>query len=442
MHKDQLSGVLKTLLTTITLLLLVNLVPSINFRNGLTASQTELDSVSAPDKQDTIVRLEQKDSTSVSGTEKGWEIKDFSAQGNSLLPFFQSLAKSKEGQRSVRIGVLGDSFIEADIMTSKLRELLQQEYGGRGIGFVPVASPAAGYRRTVHHTYSDWETHSMIDCPNADRKRFSLSGYYFIPSEGASFRLRTVKGGSVAHAAFYFINQQQTAIDVSINGNDPTTYQPTAADSLQQLSFSDKTIRSIEVTVRNVDGFIGFGTYLNQSSGVYVDNYSVRGSSGSLLTTMNKRLTDQFKKEVNYDLLIVQYGLNVLPGGGYPAYGKGMQKAIRHLQKCYPNVPLILVSVGDKGAKGEDGITTDPGVVPLINVQREIAKQSGICFWNMYQAMGGKHSIVDFVNHKPAFAAKDYTHMTFAGGDFIGERLYNALMMEQKRISSQQIQTK
>lgn len=111
-----------------------------------------------------------------------------------------------------------------------------------------------------------------------------------------------------------------------------------------------------------------------------------------------------------------------------------MISAIKHLQECYPGVPILMMSIGDKGSKSIDGINTHPGVLPLINTQRQIAKETGICFWNTYQAMGGEHSMIRFVNHVPPMAAKDYTHINVAGGDFIGERLYCALMWEQKRL--------
>ncbi|MDE6134138.1 MAG: hypothetical protein K2F79_01015 [Muribaculaceae bacterium] len=43
-------------------------------------------------------------------------------------------ALSECGRRKVRVAVIGDSFIEGDIMCQNLRELFQQQYGGRGWG--------------------------------------------------------------------------------------------------------------------------------------------------------------------------------------------------------------------------------------------------------------------------------------------------------------------
>ena len=52
--------------------------------------------------------------------------------------FYEALSKVKTMKRPVRIAYFGDSFIEADIFTADLREMLQQEFGGCGVGYVPV----------------------------------------------------------------------------------------------------------------------------------------------------------------------------------------------------------------------------------------------------------------------------------------------------------------
>lgn len=362
-------------------------------------------------------------------------IEDFSDGKRALSSFYNALHK-ESSKRPVRIGVLGDSFIEADIMTSKLRNLLQSTYGGTGVGFVPIASPAAQYRQTIHQTSSGWTTYSMVYYKKADWKKFCLSGFYFTPKENASVSLKTVNKESVAQASFCFINQKHTKINVSINDKASMEYQPGASESIQQLVFSDEAIRSVKVNVKQVDGFTGLGFYLNNTSGVYVDNFSVRGSSGSVLTTMSKELSLQLAQHFQYDLLIIQYGLNVIATDKkwYPSYKKLMVHAIRRLQECYPGVPILMLSVGDKGSKSGDGITTHPGVLPLIEAQRQAASEAKIAFWNTYKAMGGEKSMVQFVDHKPPMAAKDYTHINYLGGDKIAGQLFNSLMREQTRL--------
>ena len=43
-------------------------------------------------------------------------------------------------------------------------------------------------------------------------------------------------------------------------------------------------------------------------------------------------------------------------------------------------------------------------------------------------AMGGENSMVSYVEHKPVWANKDYTHITHAGGRPIAKKFVEALM--------------
>jgi lysophospholipase L1-like esterase len=56
--------------------------------------------------------------------------------------------------------------------------------------------------------------------------------------------------------------------------------------------------------------------------------------------------------------------------------------------------------------------------------------KTGCAFWDLYQAMGGKNSMVQWVNATPSLAEKDFTHFNFRGARIIGEMLYNAIIKE------------
>ena len=92
----------------------------------------------------------------------GSRIEDYSMGHIGLSRFFASLTQ-EAAQRSVRIAVLGDSFIEGDIMVGDLRSGLQRQYGGRGVGFVPIHSVAAQYRPTVSERAEGWKTRSILE---------------------------------------------------------------------------------------------------------------------------------------------------------------------------------------------------------------------------------------------------------------------------------------
>ena len=71
----------------------------------------------------------------------------------SLAKFRAALSQSSE--RTVRVAVMGDSFIEGDIFTQDLRSMFRESYGGSGIGFSALHSDFPGFRQTVKMKTSD-----------------------------------------------------------------------------------------------------------------------------------------------------------------------------------------------------------------------------------------------------------------------------------------------
>lgn len=361
-------------------------------------------------------------------------IEDFSPDGR-IRCFGGLLRRGEGGKRAVRIGFLGDSYIEADIITEDVREWLQKKYGGRGVGFVPVSSSAEGYRLTVEHHSEGWQRYTMVYHQKADWKKLWVSGEYFIPEEGAMFR---VKGTKVrgqqrfGEARFFFLNGQQTRIAVKADGRD-TLFRPLTNDTLLQHICLRGNLQELEYRFTNVAGFTGLGVFLNDPTGVYVDNFALRSSSGIVLSIMNKELTEQLSAWVKYDLMVLQFGLNVvLPDSAdYKAYRRQMVRTIAHLKACFPGTAFLLVSVSDRGYRLPDGrFGTKPGVVRLVEEQREIAREAGIAFWNMFEAMGGKDAMTRFVKQEPAWANKDYTHINHLGGKYIAGEMIKAIQAE------------
>ena len=132
-----------------------------------------------------------------------------------------------------------------------------------------------------------------------------------------------------------------------------------------------------------------------------------------------------------YDLIILEYGLNVATerGRNYDNYQKGLITAIEHLKECFPQAGILLLSVGDRDYKNENGeLRTMPGVKNLIRYQQNIAAESGIAFWNMFEAMGGEGSMAKLVHAKPSMANYDYTHINFRGGKHLAGLLYETMI--------------
>lgn len=358
-------------------------------------------------------------------------IEDFSDDG-SLNTFINKLRTAKNMGRPIRIAVLGDSFIEGDIFTQDLRELLQSRFGGKGVGFVPIASGVAGFRQTVKHSFAGWNTHCITS--NLKRGGYTISSYTFTPGDGST----VIYKGSNARAyldhfsrvRLMFVNKGNTRIRAVINSETEQVFNPSSGPQMQQVVLFGDTIRSVKFTVENTDGFTGYGTFLDDTKGVCVDNYSVRGNSGVTLISTDTELTKQMNAIVPYDLIIFEYGLNVAQADvkSYNTYLMQMQSAIAHLKQSFPSTAILVMSVPDRARRTADGFITMPGIAAMANVQRELAQKTGSSFWSTLDAMKAKGGMGEFV--KRGWAAKDYTHLSHRGGKEMARAFYDALILK------------
>ena len=352
-----------------------------------------------------------------------------------MTPFYRALDEVSSKGRLVRIAVFGDSFIEADIFTADLREMLQKRFGGCGVGFVTITSMTNGYRPTVRHTFEGWSSHAVTDSVYFDRRKQGISGHYFIPGKNAYVELRGQNKyasllDTCREASIFFYTKDTVDFSVRENRGEIQNHRFAPNGHLQELQI-DGRIGSIRWTINRADSTLFYGMAMDGTEGIVVDNFSLRGSSGLSLRTIPAAMLKEFNRQRPYDLIILQYGLNVATqrGYNYDSYQKGLVTAIEHLKKCFPQSGFLLLSVGDRDYKTDTGeLRTMPGVKNLIRYQQNIAAESGIAFWNMFEAMGGDGSMAKLVHAKPSMANYDYTHINFRGGKYLAGLLYETLI--------------
>jgi lysophospholipase L1-like esterase len=117
----------------------------------------------------------------------------------------------------------------------------------------------------------------------------------------------------------------------------------------------------------------------------------------------------------------------------YQWYSTKMITIIKNLKDVFPETSFLLLSVSDRGVNQDGDIVTMEAIPKLRAVQKEIARKSGIAFWDMYEAMGGKNSIAHYTDATPPLAAKDYTHLTHLGGNKIGKKLAESILLEMNK---------
>ncbi len=206
--------------------------------------------------------------------------------------------------------------------------------------------------------------------------------------KGVMFR-KHIDRASVAR--LIFTNRERTTIHVTINDTIHKVYNPEPGPEVQQIDIHTP-IRSLEVRIANPAGFIGYGIVFENKNGVSLDNYSIRGNSGLALFGTNAAVNARIGAMRGYDLIILQYGLNVMSADvlHYGSYEKAFIKVINYMKRCFPNSSILVMGVCDRSTQRDGEFVTMPAVRGMIEAQRNAARETGVAFWNTFEAMGGR----------------------------------------------------
>mgnify|MGYP001775470027 CR=1 FL=1 len=373
--------------------------------------------------------------TPVNSVEPGMaDIEDFSlGEGHGMAPYYDAVAKMKSEGGVVRIAVLGDSYIEGDILTADLRSMLQQRHGGCGVGYVPITSEIYGFRRSVRHSFSGWNTHNVTDTAGFERSKEIISGSYFIPDSAATVELRGQKRyysllDSCEESSIYFRSLADCTVSAIVNGSERHKFDVAASDEMQKLTVSGRMGR-VRWNVGNTGRqYTFYGVTMDCSHGIVLDNYSMRGTSGMHLGAISDENLMEYDRLRHYDLIVLMFGLNAVSPNmvDYTGYKQRMCKVIEKIKRTCPESGILVVSVGDREERRDGELRTMRGVLAMVKFQRLMAAESGVAFWNMFEGMGGEGSIVKMVEAKQANL--DYTHINFAGGKKLAGYLFDALV--------------
>jgi len=185
-----------------------------------------------------------------------------------------------------------------------------------------------------------------------------------------------------------------------------------------------------------------YGISLESDWGVMVDNIPMRGSAGTVFTKMDKSLHGKIVKDLNVKLLVLQFGGNVVPyikdQKACENYGKWFISQIRLLKKMSPDASVIVIGPGDMSKKVKDEYASYPFIEDVRNALKKAAFSEGAAYWDIYEAMGGKNSMLAWVDAEPRLATTDYTHFTHKGARKIAEMFYSALIKDYNEFRANQ----
>jgi lysophospholipase L1-like esterase len=342
--------------------------------------------------------------------------------------FYASLTKGG----ITRVLHYGDSPTTADLITADARALLQKQFGDAGSGFVLIARPWAWYgHRGVEMDASNWK----IDVAGATDMKDGLHGL-----GAASFR-----GSSGAVAHWTLKDTQHSSVEISYlaqpNGGsfsmeaDGVVIGTADTDGEQGPGYASFSFPSgsKNFTLKVIHGAVRLygADFRKASPGVVYSSIGINGANVTLLShALNAQQWTAELRHYKPDLIVVAFGTNE---SGFPAFvdgtwGRELRAAVRRIQAAVPGVSILLMSPMDRGERKSNGeIGTIEAMPRLVDMESKIAAETGVAFFNTFQAMGGAGTMAKWYNGEPRMVGADFIHPMPAGARIVGELLYNAL---------------
>lgn len=413
------------------------------------------------------------------------QIKYGEVNKNALKSFFDALIQLENGKDHIRVIHYGDSQLEGDRISDYLRNRLQLLYGGWGPGLILPIDISRSRISVLQSESKNWVKYSIyknkpkepsglygigascykytgvvtpekkqiitkkylskksigldsLEHTSIDSNRFYFDTSYVNPEpetfEGAWINLKNANMGfkrvrQYETASLLYSSEKPFYVKVQVkDGPEVIEQLPSGQAMIKKWDFGEVTT-GIKLSFSGESPTL-HGIALDGKTGITVDNFPMRGSSGLGFSTINRNLLKKQYQQMNVKLIVLQYGINLVPGEAknYDWYQRMYSKEIAAIKAAAPDVSILVIGPSDMSRKTAEGYESYTNI-PLINeAMKKAAFENGCAFWNLYESMGGQNSMSSWVENK--LAAKDYTHFSSSGARFVGEMLYNALLEE------------
>ncbi|MBP5342277.1 MAG: hypothetical protein J6Y52_07970 [Bacteroidales bacterium] len=354
-----------------------------------------------------------------------------------LDAFWRTAISARHQGRTVRILHYGDSQIEMDHITSRLRAHMQCTFGGGGPGMVPFRTI------TPTLTVSQSTNGELIHISSfGDSTVVRSSGNYgpmmqcFRLGGNASTTLRGSKHKSVDDRAKRFSritlihNNRGNRLGAELADRQHKANYPqsTSESGISSLVWQlDSATTHVRLSVNgNADLY---GVLVDDGPGVAVDNIPMRGCSGQQFTLIPEDKLTAAYAQMDIGLIILQFGGNSVPylktSKQVSTYCQSLGRQIDHIRLCCPKAKVLFIGPSDMSTRLKGQLQTYPIIPELIDSLAATATAHGAAFWSIYHAMGGHNSMPEW--SRQGFAGQDYIHFSQRGADLMGDRLSQAL---------------
>lgn len=361
------------------------------------------------------------------------------------------LITSSGNNKNIRILHFGDSQIEGDRITAYLRESFQSRFGGSGPGLTTVYDPQRINPSVRLNSKGGWLINSIFN-----RKNKLPNNEYGLMGQVASLHANSIGQFNISaspwagkHASNYqkvrlFIAPHSDTIIIkgNIKSTEVINDSLSPSTALTEINWEFEQLSpSLSFELFSKADIHIFGCALDSINGVTVDNIALRGQSSPLLHRTNGELFKAMGEHLDIGMIIFQFGTNIIPtiAPNYHFYKVLLARQFNLLRKYLPHVPVLVIGISDAAHFKDGTVKPFEHLYKIRDAQKSIALENNFAFFDLYEAMGGKGSIIEWNKKSPPWAMTDYIHFSRKGGQKVANLLTTALWYHFDKIEIKKI---
>jgi alginate O-acetyltransferase complex protein AlgI len=361
-------------------------------------------------------------------------------------PLARFLDTLKYSRGQVRIMYYGDSQVEGDRITSSLRRFLRKGRTGTGPGLFQPLMPVMYTESIYIRSSSNWKRYNYLSYKNGGIShndlgpflsvcRFTEEGSVSESDVKAWVRIVPSKFADSSESKYewlrIFYGKSAVPVKIVVKGENLLLYTDTLRAGPGVYEFRCPLFNKKNILIE----FSGkaspdiYGMSIESMTGIIVDNIPSRGSTGLEFTMIGNENLNQLYNLLSPDYVVLQFGLNIVRNirSEYNYYQRGLSRQISLLREISPASQFAVIGVSDMARGVGDSLSPYRNIPHIVNAQKKAAEESEALFWNTWQEMGGRYSIVRWHESNPPLAQSDYAHFTSLGARKLAEMIYSDL---------------
>lgn len=347
--------------------------------------------------------------------------------GNSSLQFERIYKKFspmiKLGKEQVRILHIGDSHLQADFFSGRVRANFQSIFlglqGARGM----ICPYMKGCPDSYKITYgTQWQHYNIL----SKEQSTIFANTVYTTEKNASIRIAVNHRNPIKYdfdkvRIYHSPLKPQERIDIDY----PSYKKVSVEDGYTVFTLNGYTDTiNISVNKTSNDTLFIHGFYFdNEDAGVV---YNVTGVNSAEARHYLKIKSDESLKTLGLDLIIISLGTNdCYEASGVESFASNLTELVAKIREQIPDVAILLTTPSDCWYKRKH---VNKRMKEARNIIKEVAKQNNCAVWDWYEVMGGEGASSKWVNRQ--LMQKDRVHLTLNGYYLQGDLLFNALWSE------------